>query len=143
MSLNKLLSYDGIIYRWRGSLKELKSFVEQYLKMYGSWTSPGGDTKVFRAEQSDFAIKWYGVTSEKNVIQADNEDRYLELLFRNMVSSHENNGSESPAEVITLDESRPVGELASLRSARRPARRRGVSFSLKTNAEYFDSIEYV
>ena len=111
MCLNKLLSYDGKIYRWHGSLEELKSFVEQYLKLYGSWTSPGGEAKVFRSEQSDFAIKWYGVTSEKNVIQADNEDRYLELLFRNMVSSHENNGFESPAEVITLDELRPVGEL--------------------------------
>ena len=111
MCLNKLLSYDGKIYRWRGCLKELKSFVEQYLKLYGSWTSPGVEAKVFRSEQSDFAIKWYGVTSEKIVIQADNEDRYLELLFRNMVSSHENNGFESPAEVITLDEWRPVGEL--------------------------------
>ena len=33
--------------------------------------------------------------------------------------------------------------LASLRSATRPARRRGVNFNLKTNAEYFDSIKYV
>ena len=48
MCLNKLLSYDGKIYRWHGSLKELKSFVEQSLKLYGSWTSPGGEAKVFR-----------------------------------------------------------------------------------------------
>ena len=35
---------------------------------------------------------------------------------------------------------RPGPLLASLRSATRPARRRGVSLTLKTNAEYFDGI---
>ena len=47
MSINKLI-YDGKFYRWNGLLDELKSFVEQQLKLYGSWTSPGGETKVFR-----------------------------------------------------------------------------------------------
>ena len=47
MSINKLI-YDGKFYRWNGLLDELKSFVEQQLKLYGSWTSPDGETKVFR-----------------------------------------------------------------------------------------------
>ena len=70
MSINKL-TYDGKFYRWNGSLDELKSFVEQQLKLHGSWTSPGGETKVFRLEQSDFIIKRYGASSKKIIIQVD------------------------------------------------------------------------
>jgi ribonuclease HIII len=87
-------------------LLELKSFVEQHLKLHGSWTSPGGEAKVFRSELSDFLIKWYGVSSKKIVIQVDNEERYLELLFQSLLNTYgidENN--EMPSEVIALDDS--------------------------------------
>ena len=47
MGINKL-SYDGKFYRWNRSLDELRNFVEQNLKQHGSWTSPGGEGKVFR-----------------------------------------------------------------------------------------------
>ena len=105
MSTNKL-SYDGKTYRWSGSLLELKSFVEQHLKLHGSWTSPGGEAKVFRSEQSDFVIKWYGVSSKKIVIQVDNEERYLELLFQSLVNTYEiDENNEMPSEVIALDDS--------------------------------------
>ena len=102
MSINKL-TYDGKFYRWNGSLDKLKSFVEQQLKLHGSWTSPGGETKVFRSEQSDFIIKWYGVSSKKIVIQVDNNESYLELLFEKLVSLHEESGAVP--EVTTLNES--------------------------------------
>ena len=105
MSTNKL-SYEGKTYRWSGSLLELKSFVEQQLKLHGSWTSPGGEAKVFRSEQSDFLIKWYGVSSKKIVIQVDNEERYLELLFQSLVNTYEiDENNEMPSEVIALDNS--------------------------------------
>jgi hypothetical protein len=105
VSTNKL-SYDGKTYRWSGSLLELKSFVEQHLKLHCSCTSPGGDAKVFRSEQSDFLIKWHGVSSKKIVIQVDNEECYLELLFQSLLNTYgidENN--EMPSEVIALDDS--------------------------------------
>ncbi|CAB4032158.1 Hypothetical predicted protein, partial [Paramuricea clavata] len=90
-----------------GSLLELKSFVEQHLKLHaGSWTSPGGEAKVFRSEQSDFLIKWYGVSSKKIVIQVDNEERYLELLFQSLVNTYEiDENNEMPSEVIALNDS--------------------------------------
>ena len=37
-----MLTYDGKIYRWSGSLPDLKSFVEKTLNLKGSWNSPGG-----------------------------------------------------------------------------------------------------
>ena len=102
MSINKL-TYDGKFYRWNGSLDELKSFVEQQLKLHGSWTSPGGETKVFRSEESDFIIKWYGVSSKKIVIQVDNNESYLELLSEKLVSLHEESGAVP--EVATFNKS--------------------------------------
>jgi hypothetical protein len=39
------LNYDGEMYRWLKSLKDLKVFVEKSLNIKGRWISPGGDVK--------------------------------------------------------------------------------------------------
>ena len=80
---NKLL-YDGDKYRWTGSLIELKEFVNKYLQIKGEWTSPGGHVKLFTAEASDFAIKWYGPRSQKLTIEADSCDHYQEAKLMNL-----------------------------------------------------------
>ena len=51
-----------------------------------------GKGKFFASEQSDFTIKLYGVSSKKIVIQADNNEGYLKLLFEKLVSLHEASG---------------------------------------------------
>ena len=42
------LSIDNGGYSWKGSVSQLKSFVRNDLNLPGSWSSPGGDRKVFR-----------------------------------------------------------------------------------------------
>ena len=44
------LNYDGEMYRWLKSLKDLKVFVEKSLNIKGRWISPGGDVKLFKSE---------------------------------------------------------------------------------------------
>ena len=73
------LSFDGFTYRWLGNFTDLKSYVEQRLKLAGKWTSPGGETKLFTASQDEFVLKW--LKSKKLIIQKDNPDEYLLKSF--------------------------------------------------------------
>ena len=42
------LSIDNGGYSWKGNVSQLKSFVRNDMKLPGSWSSLGGDRKVFR-----------------------------------------------------------------------------------------------
>jgi hypothetical protein len=39
------------------ALSKLKTFVEKTLNAKGTWTSPGGDVKLFKDDDSDLIIK--------------------------------------------------------------------------------------
>jgi hypothetical protein len=41
-------SIDNCGYSWKGDFSQLKRFVRNDLNLPGSWSSPGGDRKVFR-----------------------------------------------------------------------------------------------
>ena len=73
------LTFDGFTYCWLGNFTDLKSYVEQGLKLAGKWTSPGGETKLFTASQDEFVLKW--LKSKKLIIQKDNPDEYLLKSF--------------------------------------------------------------
>ena len=75
--MNEKLKYDGESYKWSGTLNDLKRFVKVELDVEGNWSSPGGDTKLFRSINSVFFIKWHGPRSQKLVIKADNHERFL------------------------------------------------------------------
>ena len=90
MNATNMLMYDGKIYRWTGNLSDLKSFVNDILNLKGKWTSPGGDAKLFSAADAGFVIKWFGIQSQKLVIQVDNEENYLKK-FESLVNEHESN----------------------------------------------------
>ena len=91
MNATNMLMYDGKTYRWTGNLSDLKSFVDDILNLKGKWTSPGGDAKLFSAAEAGFVIKWFGIQSQKLVIQADNEENYLKKKFESLVNEYESN----------------------------------------------------
>lgn len=111
MNLAKNLSVDGDVYRWSGSLNELKLFVEETLTAKGKWSSPGGSVKLFKDQESDLTIKWYGPQSQRIVVQADNNEHYSKLKFESLatirsskdpengVMQEANNAMPRPAEV--------------------------------------------
>ena len=49
---------DESEYLWKGNLSELKRFVQDELKLTGKWSSPGGETKLFKG--TDVILKWSG-----------------------------------------------------------------------------------
>ena len=56
---------------WKGNLSQLKSFVSNELNPNGKWSSPGGETKVFR--NSQITLKWTGQTRGKFIVETDNK----------------------------------------------------------------------
>ena len=81
------LTFEGEIYRWLTTFKDLKNFVEELLGIKGKWTSPGGDVKHFQSEgEGEFVLKWYGPRSKKLVIQGDNPDNYLKLKLESLIN---------------------------------------------------------
>ena len=42
------LSINENGYIWKGNLPQLKRFVQNDLKLIGKWSSPGGETKLFK-----------------------------------------------------------------------------------------------
>ena len=84
-----MLIYDGETYLWNGTLSDLKCFVNDILNLKGKWTSPGGDVKLFSTADSGFLIKWFGLRSQKLVIQADDDDKYLHKKFESLVNRYE------------------------------------------------------
>ena len=58
-----LIHVDGDNYFWNGELSQLKRFVQNILKLTGTWTSPGGDTKQFKS--NEVTLKWSGQMRRK------------------------------------------------------------------------------
>ena len=50
------LCADASGYFWKGNLSQLKSFVQDVLKLTGKWSSPGGETKQFKS--TEIILKW-------------------------------------------------------------------------------------
>ena len=67
-------------YFWDGNLPQLKSFVEETLKIDGSWLSPRGEVKLFKSQ--NVILKWYGPTRKKLVVQEDREDCFVESILQ-------------------------------------------------------------
>ena len=78
---SQYLFFDGLIYRWKGDLTELKRFFEIDLKLHGTWSSPGGEAKVFKSH-GDLNVKWHGRKSQKIVIVKDNNEEQLTKSFQ-------------------------------------------------------------
>ena len=80
------LSYDGNELYWKGSLDDLKEFVHSKLKLDGSWSSPGGDVKLFTGE--NISLKWQGKHKQKLAVISNNGDQDIgEELIKLAVSS--------------------------------------------------------
>ena len=71
-----LISLDNE-FAWEGSLDKLKAFVHDKLCLQGTWTSPGGEAKLF--SDPNYTLKWYGKTKRKLVIVRDDCDQNLRL----------------------------------------------------------------
>ena len=69
--LSSLVFIDESCYCWKGNLAQLKSFVQNDLKLIGKWSSPGGETKLFK--NTEIILKWTGQTRKKLIIEKDSE----------------------------------------------------------------------
>ena len=78
---SQYLFFDGLTYRWKGNLTELKRFFEIDLKLHGTWSLPGGEAKVFKSHD-DLNVKWHGRKSQKIVIVKDNNEEQLSRSFQ-------------------------------------------------------------
>ena len=67
--LNLSINENGYI--WKGSLPQLKRFVQNDLKLIGKWSSPGGETKLFK--NTEISLKWFGQTRKKLIVEKDTE----------------------------------------------------------------------
>ena len=72
---NLLIDNSG--YSWKGNLSQLKSFVQNELKLAGVCSSPGGDRKVFEGTDTCIKLKWYGQKRKKLVIDRDTDENLL------------------------------------------------------------------
>jgi hypothetical protein len=84
------LSTDDSGYSWKGNLSQLKSFVQNDFKLAGSWSSPGGERKVFNGTSTDITLKCYGQKRKKLVIERDTEENLLANTLNSLYNK--NNG---------------------------------------------------
>ena len=75
------LEWDGKTYRWTGNLEELKDFIQNDMKLSGTWSSPGGDSRLFKIAD-EFSVRWYGHKSKKIVIVKGNDAELLAEMFK-------------------------------------------------------------
>ena len=77
LSVNRnKLEWDGTTYRWIGTYEELKSFIENDMKLSGTWRAPGGEIKHFKTDD-ELSIKWHSRKSKKIVISKDDDEELL------------------------------------------------------------------
>ena len=75
-------------------LDELKEFVFSKLKVDGSWSSLGGDVKLFIGEK--ISLKWQGKHRQKLLVFSDNDHQDLgDELIKLVVSSKNTNSTSS------------------------------------------------
>ena len=65
------LSINENGYIWKGNLPQLKRFVQNDFKLIGKWSSPEGETKLFK--NTKISLKWFGQTRKKLIIEKDTE----------------------------------------------------------------------
>jgi hypothetical protein len=68
----------------------IKEFVQNDLKLAGSWSSPGGERKVFNGTSTDITLKWYGQKRKKLVIERNTEENLLANTLNSLYNK--NNG---------------------------------------------------
>ena len=68
-------------YRWIGNYEELKSFIENAIKLSGTWSSPGGEINNFKAGDK-FSIKWHRYKSKKIILSKDDNAELLSKNFK-------------------------------------------------------------
>ena len=68
-----------------GNYEELKSFIENDMKLSGTWSSPGGEIKHFKAGD-DFSIKWRSRKRKKIIISKDDDAEFLSKKFKTFVN---------------------------------------------------------
>ena len=73
---------------WKGNLSQLKSFVSNELNLNGQWSSPGGETKVFR--NSQITLKWTGQTRGKFIVETDNKLVQVAKTLQTLYSKYSN-----------------------------------------------------
>ena len=73
--------WDGVTYRWIGNYEELKSFIENAIKLSGTWSSPGGEINNFKAGDK-FSIKWHRYKSKKIILSKDDNAELLSKNFK-------------------------------------------------------------
>ena len=82
------LSFNGNDFLWKGSIDELKELVQSKLKLDGSWSSPGGDVKLFVCAR--YSLKWYGKYKEKLAIITDDDDQSLSNAIKKLAALSDN-----------------------------------------------------
>ena len=118
LDLQRNLTQKEKDYFWEGNLPQLKSFVQNTLKIDGSWSSPGGEAKLFKAE--NIILKWYGPTRKKLVVQEDREDCSVESILQCLCRGVEKSQIDTQisieaSEGINIDQHINKTELASLK----------------------------
>ena len=87
---SKVLSYlvfiDESGYCWKGNLAQLKSFVQNDLKLIGKWSSPGGETKLFK--NTEIILKWTGQTRKKLIIEKDSEVNLVANTLKSLCNAN-------------------------------------------------------
>lgn len=87
--MNEKLKCHGESYEWSGTLNNLKCFAKEQLDIERNWSSPGGDTKLFRSINCEIVIKWHGPRSQKLVIKADNHERFLANKLKDLTDANQ------------------------------------------------------
>jgi hypothetical protein len=71
---------------WKGNLAQLKSFVQNDLKLIGKWSSPGGETKLFK--NTEIILKWAWQTRKKLIIEKDSEVNLVENTLKSLCNAN-------------------------------------------------------
>lgn len=80
------LTFDGTNYRWSANLSDLKDYIKDDLKLEGTLSSPGAETKLFEGI-NELSLKWYGRRSRKIAIVKDNEEGFLSKILHDQACS--------------------------------------------------------
>ena len=92
--------------------------MQKTLKIDGSWSSPGGEAKLFKGE--NVILKWYGPTRKKLVVQEDREDCSVENILQCLCRGVEKSQIDAQisieaSEGMNIDQHIYKTELASLK----------------------------
>ncbi|CAB4013813.1 Hypothetical predicted protein [Paramuricea clavata] len=78
---NLCVSNNGRL-KWLGSFEELKDIVSNPIMLTGKWAGPGGDCKLFEAENTE--IRWYSKTKTLTV-KGDKADEFKAKIMPEII----------------------------------------------------------